>query len=177
MTSNYELAELAKKLGISLSLKDIIMSDEFDQIPKTPTRNIVINTMPATSFNGKHWVALAIRGKHALYFDSFGAVPDVNVIKYCKKRKLTLGYNYYIVQDLDSTNCGLYCVGLFLHLARESTTDKSQPELFALGNEYVNRFHHIEKRNDQIIEEYTNAIKTLSLLRSTPVKPSKKYTK
>ena len=152
--SNYGLVELADKYGISLSINDIIMSDELNKIPKTRVRNIVLNTKSSLSEEGQHWVALAIRGKHALYFDSFGAVPDTGVIKYCKARKLNLGYSNYVVQDLDSSDCGLFCFGLFLHLARETTDDKSQPEIYALGNEYVNRFHHIEKRNDAIIAKY-----------------------
>ena len=153
--SNYKLVKLANKHGINLTINDIIMSDELDQIPKTKTRNIVLNTKSSLSPKGQHWVALAIRGNHALYFDSFGAAPDAHVVAYCNKRKLSLGYNNYVVQDLDSTHCGLFCFGLFLHLARETTTDKSQPEIYVLGNEYVNRFHHIAERNDEIIERYT----------------------
>ena len=43
-------------------------------------------------------------------FDSFGAISPVEVIRYCEGLKL--GYNSYIVQDMNSTECGNYCLAL-----------------------------------------------------------------
>ena len=68
---------------------------------------------------GTHWTALHIRDKQAIYFDSFGCVPPLNVINFVKQRSKTkLGYNNFIIQDLKSDACGFYCIGFFLFLSQ-----------------------------------------------------------
>ena len=47
--------------------------------------------------------------------DAFEAPPLKNVIAFCKKKKIHLYYNKFIVQDLHSEVCGIYCLGLLFN--------------------------------------------------------------
>ena len=50
------------------------------------------------------------------FFDSFGAPPSKEIIKFCKKSKdKHLYYNNSIIQDLHSELCGFYCLGLLFY--------------------------------------------------------------
>ena len=58
---------------------------------------------------GSHWVALKV-GKEGYYFDSFGGVPLDEVESVCKKSGLELIHNVYRIQDIDSKQCGNFCI-------------------------------------------------------------------
>lgn len=155
--SNVELEELCGKKGITLD--GIVMSNELINVKKKKRLNIIIN-LDDRGNGGTHWVCLCIRdGKEAFYFDSFGAMCDKYVIDYCKKIRVSLSINVYIIQHLESTECGLFCVGLMKFLKKEKilagvTREYPKSRLYELSNEYINIFEPNTELNDNIIFKY-----------------------
>ena len=152
--SNFELAKLAKKHKINLTLEDIISSDELQHRP-LQNGPCIINLQDSRG-NGTHWTAFIIHIKQCLYFDSFGAFPDRNVIDYCRKHKLKLAFNTYIIQDLDSTQCGLFCFKLikyvYTNTINEDIPREFENKLLELANDYINLFVANPKHNDKILK-------------------------
>jgi hypothetical protein len=110
-TNIIDLLALSKKIG----LKDdpvIIMRDQLDGISKN-TKNVVIN-MARTKEKGTHWVCFHNSGGIIRYFDSFGMIPLIEVVKWAKKNKFSLYHNIIQVQSLNSGFCGEYCL-LFIY--------------------------------------------------------------
>ena len=85
-----------------------------------------------------------------MYFDSFGAIPPVEVIRYCKGLKL--GYNSYIVQDMNSTECGNYCLAFLEH------NQNSKESIFVAANSFINLFEHDTTLNDDILDDYMKSV-------------------
>ena len=100
----------------------------------------------ATQGDGTHWLVLIIKGNNCLYFDSFGMIPRKEIITFCKGKRL--GYSTYIIQDIDSTQCGLYCIAL-LHFMQSNKGD-----LYELFNDFINLFVNNTKLNDKILFKY-----------------------
>jgi len=140
------------------------MKNEFGN--KIKDGNYIVNLESSPSI-GSHWTALIIRDDQAFYFDSYGAFPSMEIVKYVKKRKgIKFAFNNWIIQDLHSENCGSYCIALLLFLKL-----KKEHDLFDGVNEYINMFVDNTKQNDVILREYFKSIsgdkpeKILRLLR------------
>ena len=109
MITNFDLEKIASNYQIELK---IFMKDQLDKLPINDG-NYIIN-LDDSQGQGTHWVSLFISQNKAIYFDSFGCVPPLNVINFVKQRaKLKLGYNNFIRQDLKSDACGFYCIAFF----------------------------------------------------------------
>ena len=154
--SNIELVKLAESHNINLKITDIIMSDELKRIPARPDMNLIINLQKSTN-DGTHWVLLMKKDKQCLYMDSFGVFPDNPVVSWCKRHKLHLAYNSYIIQDLDSTQCGLFCFSLLLHvqsnLFNEGIPREFKNDLLELTNDWINYFEVDTKLNDRMLKQ------------------------
>ena len=152
--SNYQLMEMAKEDRIKLI---IIMADELVNVKLLPKLNIILNLQDSTK-GGSHWVSLVIINNHAMYFDSYGAGCDQYVITYCRKHKLRLGINTYIIQDLKSTQCGLYSYAFIKYIINENIITgiprEFKENLFELANDYINMFVPETEQNDAILFEY-----------------------
>ena len=144
--SNFDLVKLAKSHNVQLELNEIIMADELVNIASKRNMNLIIN-LQDSSQNGSHWVCLIIKGKNAFYFDSFGAKPDTYVTQYCRQNGLRLGYNNYIIQDLSSTECGVFCIALLKYLA-----NNNKKELYKTSDEFIDIFNNNTKDNDKLLK-------------------------
>ena len=155
--SNFELADLAKKHKVDLKLEHIIMADQLQNIPLKRKMNLIIN-LQKSSQGGSHWVCLVIRGKNSFYCDSFGMDCDVNVLQYCRKSGIHLACNKYVIQDLKSVQCGLYCFGLIKYIDTEIIPSQYprefQNKLLELSNNYINLYKPNRKQNDKIVYKY-----------------------
>ena len=154
--TNIELKALFDKKLVLLT--DIVMSNKLLNVSHKKTMNIIINLDTKTD-KGTHWVALAIRDKEAFYYDSFGGKCDDYVVQFCKKYRLKLGINTYIIQDLKSTQCGIFCFGYFLFLMKErilKNVERLYPKsrLYELSNEYINMYDPDTTKNDGILFNY-----------------------
>ena len=111
MLSNFDLERLAE--FYNLPLVAITMKDELPE--KVEDGCYIINLQSSTSGNGTHWLGLFIHKNNAYYFDSYGAPPSVEIMKFVKKRKgCHMYYNNFIIQDLKSQNCGWYTLAFLL---------------------------------------------------------------
>lgn len=158
--SNFELADLAKEQKVNLKLQNILMADQLQTTPLKKKMNLIIN-LQKSSQGGSHWVALIVRGKQAFYCDTFGMDCDTNVIQFCRKHKLHLACNKYIIQDLKSVQCGVYCFALIKYIETEEIPKyprEFENNLLEICNNFVNMFVPNRKQNDKILYKYLDII-------------------
>jgi hypothetical protein len=152
--TNFEIIDLCKFYKIPLI--GVYMKDELNFIKKNG--NYVIN-LDSSHSNGTHWVALVINGKNNFYFDSFGCVPPTEVEMFINnpftRTKIKYAYNNWICQDLMSTNCGFFCIGLFIYLQQH----KQNKDLFKSSNDFINMFYDETKMNDSVLQLFFRNIK------------------
>ena len=148
MLSNFDLERLAE--FYNLPLVAITMKDELPE--KVEDGCYIINLQSSTSGNGTHWLGLFIHKNNAYYFDSYGAPPSVEIIKFVKKRKgCHMYYNNFIIQDLKSQNCGWYTLAFLLWCYSYVLFSKDMKNMF---NEFVKSFVDDTKENDKILKEF-----------------------
>lgn len=75
----------------------------------------IINLQNHDAGHGTHWTCLAVRGDSALYFDSFGMPPPLQVIRFVRD-DYTLVYNKQDIQNIDSGVCGSYCLAFLYYI-------------------------------------------------------------
>lgn len=147
MLSNFDLYDLADEY--SLTLDDICHKNNITNNKKKTNMNIIINLQDSNKGNGTHWVCLVKKDNNYVYFDSFGAQPPKVIQQYCKRN---LGYNNYIVQNLNTETCGYYCIA-FIHYIRSH-----KGGIYELANEFINLFEDNTTRNNNILRDYLNTI-------------------
>ena len=146
MLTNIDLEQLCHHYGVPLQV--CCMRNELPD--KIKDGHYIINLDSSNHSSGTHWTALTIHGKEAAYFDSFGALPCVELIAFCKKRHgMKMVFNNWVIQDLDSDNCGSFCLALLLFLKRHP-----ERPLFNAFNWFVNGFSGNTKENDSILASF-----------------------
>jgi hypothetical protein len=148
MLSNFDLERLAE--FYNLPLVAITMKDELPATVKDGC--YIINLQSSTDGQGTHWLSLFIHKNNAYYFDSYGAPPSVEIMKFVKKRKgCHMYYNNFIIQDLKSQNCGWYALAFLLWCYSYVLFSKDMKNMF---NEFVKSFVDDTKENDKILKEF-----------------------
>jgi len=148
MLTNYDLEDLCRHYKIPLIFCG--MKDELAKL-KPKSGNYIINLQSSTHGDGTHWTALNIKDDSAVFFDSFGAPPSTEVIRFCSHgKKRHLAFNNWIIQDLKSENCGSFCIA-FLKFLNDSTCSCSN---FKKMNEFVNGFSNDTKKNDAVLASF-----------------------
>ena len=142
--TNTEIIKICKNNGIKLN--DVIMKDQLKHVQLKNNLFLIINLQSSTQGNGTHWTALAVIDNQVCAFDSFGAVPSTEIVKW--KGTKSLAYSKYIIQDLNSTQCGLYCIA-WLHYIQTNRLNIANRY-----NDFVNMFDPDTKSNDRILMSY-----------------------
>ena len=91
---------------------------------------------------GTHWIALYVKNKKVVYFDSFGVehVPK-EIIKFIKNKDIIA--NIFRLQAYDSIMCGYFCINIIDYMFDDKTLI-----------DYTNLFSpHYFKKNDEIIKD------------------------
>lgn len=107
-TTNRQLAEKARKLN--LPLVGVYSKDE---LPPTPRDgyyivNLEDETNASGVFNdGSHWVGIGIEGNKAIYWDSYGIAPPVEVQSFLTPF-IPYEYSTKMIQSPRSGWCGMY---------------------------------------------------------------------
>ena len=97
---------------------------------------------------GSHWVSLFIIRDNGYYFNSFGGPPPIVECEFVKKRKGShLYYNNWIIQDLQSSDCGFFSLAFLLWM-----TEHLQINMLSVSNEFVNSFSYDTSINDDILK-------------------------
>lgn len=142
--SNYEIEDMAKHYHFPLI--DCCMKDELPAVPQDGY--YIINLESSTHGSGTHWTALIIQPHIALSFDSFGAPPPPDIINFVKKRKhIHMAFNNEIIQDLDSSNCGYFCLYLILYI------EHHKGPLTHIVDEFTRLFNEDTKTNDKVLRQ------------------------
>lgn len=157
MITDQELQVLLNSFGIKcrgIFLKDQLLEKEIKQ--GFYIFNLDSKTNPVQKNNlGTHWVCCVCNDRHAFYFDSYGVLPPTEIEKFMKTRYDKYAYNNYIIQDMDSSACGHYCLALALFT---KLNQSKYSNLLQCGNEFVNMFGDEAKQNDSILRNYLNSV-------------------
>jgi hypothetical protein len=124
-----------------------------DELPaKVVDGCYIINLQSSTSGNGTHWLSLFIHKQNSYFFDSYGAPPSVEIMKFVKKRKgCHMYYNNFIIQDLKSVNCGFYALAFLLWCYSYVLFSKDMKNMF---NDFVKAFDDDTTKNDKILKDF-----------------------
>jgi hypothetical protein len=146
ITSNIFLEEEAKRLKIPLI---VVSKDELKQMsPKNG--GYIINLQNSDRGSGTHWVGLYIYNKTAVYNDSFGGIPPVEVIKFCNKKLFNIVYNIDIIQNLKSDACGYFAL-FFLYAMDKYKTKDLRKVLIKFTNLFSKKN---TTYNDELLKKY-----------------------
>lgn len=104
-TTNIELMQLVEKLKIP-NFRGIFMRDELIKLNPLKQECAILN-LDSSNNEGTHWNCWIKDGDNKYYFDSFGAPPPLEIVKYLKSPIL---YNTYQIQQFNETNCGEWCI-------------------------------------------------------------------
>ena len=147
--SNFEIEDVCKHYGINLI--DCCMKDE---LPHTIKNGYyIINLESSTQGEGTHWTTLIVQPNIAVFMDSFGAPPSTEIINFVKQRKgIRMAFNNEIIQDLDSENCGFFCLYLCWFIKHH------KGDLVKTTDTFTRLFNDDTKKNDGILRQLFRSI-------------------
>ena len=112
-----------------------------NNLPKTIKKGAYVINLDEYEKTGTHWVALFVKPKYAVYFDSFGIEHIPKEIKHAIGNE-EIKANIFRIQAHDSIMCGYYCIK-FINYMLESKSLIDFTSLFS---------PHDFKKNDEIIK-------------------------
>lgn len=151
LLSNLDLIHYCKILGIKLNA--ILFKDLF-KTTEAKEGAYIINLQNSNEGNGTHWVALYLKDKFALYYDSFGLIMPPSIIKFCRKysRNVRILYSIDQIQPLHSVYCGWYCL-YFLYFMTKNQKAKNKQELINKHNSLYLKNKDLRYLNDNILKQ------------------------
>jgi len=109
--------DLMKKLRHVPTFSGVFMRDQLSWRRRKYTECGIVN-LNTTEEPGSHWVAYYVRGRNAVYLDSFGNLrPPQELVDYLD-RETTISYNVSQYQPFNSIICGHLCL-TFIYLMDE----------------------------------------------------------
>lgn len=145
-TTNIDLQTICSRNNVKLNA--VVMKDQLAQMNSKQYKHLIVNLQSATSGSGTHWIAITRAPTCMLVFDSFGAIPPMEILRYCKSTALPTMYSNFIIQDINSRACGQYCIA-FLH-----NMQNTLGEPHTRFNDFVNMFDDNAKLNERILKSY-----------------------
>jgi hypothetical protein len=111
--SNYEINKYYKgdrRYGGTVA-RDTIHLEERKYGDLKDIKKFWIVNMDLSTGPGTHWVLVSFLNPDvAIYFDPFSVDPPTEILKFMRKWRPEVAMNEDIIQDVDSTNCGYFCV-------------------------------------------------------------------
>jgi hypothetical protein len=144
--TNFELFDICKRMKIPLA--NVISKDEIHEITKNG--NYIVN-LENHNQNGSHWTALQMTAKNCLYMDSFGMPPPEKLFEYLEKKYKKVNYNRMVIQDMDSSFCGYFCIAFFKLLSTARKNKKANKSLLKV---FQRLFSPNTKENDGILADF-----------------------
>jgi hypothetical protein len=145
MLSNYDIENICSELNIPIH--GVFMKDE---LPSTPLNgHYIVNLESESEGNGTHWLSLSIKGLNAYHFDSFGALPNEEIINFCKKGHCRLGYNSFQIQNFNSELCGWYCIANIFVIQKSGLNN-----IYESANLFSNLFSAKTLANANILKQF-----------------------
>jgi hypothetical protein len=161
MLSNFEIEDICREMGL-----DCVGVYSKDRLPKYKTHGgYYVNLQNYEDGNGTHFTFFFLSarppgrpsgGGDAIYFDSFGMPPPLEVEAFIREKERSLSlenimYNNRDIQDLQSKRCGWFCIALHYFLTYEQDSNKSLMENYS---NFLSTWSFNSKTNDKILEEY-----------------------
>ena len=116
-----------------------------DVLPNKILNNkFYIINLDDSSGPGSHWVCLTSYGQQVIYFDPFGVVPAVNILKFIRTSKKPLYYSTLTLQHIKSELCGYYCI----YMIEQMVNGRNFVDI--VSQDFVND----ESTNDKYIKKY-----------------------
>ena len=144
--SNFQLETVAKELNIKLD--GVFMKNELNF--RRTIGNYIIN-LDDSGNQGTHWCVLIVEKKNAFWFDSYGCPPPEQIQTFCKSNNTHLYFNTRVIQDLDSSLCGFYCIAILKYISN------SNKDLLESSNDFCNMFDKSETEvNGYLLKGYLN---------------------
>ena len=114
-----------------------------NNLPKTIKKGAYVINLDEYENTGTHWIALFVKPKYVVYFDSFGIEHIPKEIKHVIGNK-EIKANIFRIQAYDSIMCGYFCIEFINYMF----DGKSLIDFTSL-------FHHmILKRTMKLLKEY-----------------------
>ena len=113
-----------------------------DNLPANIKKGAYVINLDKDEDAGTHWIALYVKNKKVVYFDSFGVehVPK-EIIKFIKNKDIIA--NIFRLQAYDSIMCGYFCIKFIDYMFDDKTLI-----------DYTNLFSpHDFKKDDKIIKD------------------------
>lgn len=154
MLSNFEIEDICREMGL-----DCVGVYSKDRLPKYKTHGgYYVNLQNYEDGNGTHFTFFFLSrppgrpsgGGDAIYFDSFGMPPPLEVEAFIRSSK-DIMYNNRDIQDLQSKRCGWFCIALHYFLTYEQDENKTLMENYS---NFLSTWSFNSKTNDKILEEY-----------------------
>lgn len=147
MSTNTELKRAARNHGIDL--KGIFLNNEIDKLKAEPGFYIFnLDRKKTNGDSGTHWVCAYCLPGLALYCDSFGQPPTMEVENFLNAGFHMFKYTNRQVQDLDSDKCGLFCLS-FGATIQPYTNNNTHAEL--AYEKWIGYFSSDYKKNDSVV--------------------------
>ena len=130
---------------------DLIGVYSKDRLPvERRVGSYIVNMDDYDNSMGSHWCAFKIfDNAKVCYFDSFGFVPPKDIDEFLKIFK-PIAWNNRQIQDINSENCGRFCL-LFIKYFNDFDTKKN--DVFEAYDDFLNVFSNDAKKNDKILFE------------------------
>ena len=149
ITSNIFLEEEGKRLKLPLK---VVSKDELTRMK--PLNGGYIINLEDSNKKGSHWTALYIYNKYAIYQDSFGSLPPVEIIRFVRKRNIKIAYNIDVIQHLESNACGYFAL-LFLYYMH----NHRKRDLRKVLIKFTNLFSKKDTQyNDELLKRYYTSL-------------------
>ena len=137
ITSSNQLIDLAKELKINL--KFIGLTNNLINVNPITNGSYIINI---GNDAGSHWTSLFVKDNEALYFDSYNAGPEddlIDILNSNSKINKVIYNNQYQLQGISEQLCGVWSI-MFLYNMQNS----KKKSLIDRFNNFAAKFHDLD---------------------------------
>jgi hypothetical protein len=159
-TTNKELMDKARQYN--LPLMGVFSKDELTMAPQNGfyILNLQDEVNSAGGFNqGTHWVGIGIEDKKAVYWDSYGIPPPIEVQRFLQPF-IPYQYNNTTVQSLRSGWCGFYQLYFIAWMTRQK---KTVPDFYKRFQLFLRQWSKDTDKNRTILRNALGSLKGLSI--------------
>jgi hypothetical protein len=113
ISSDIQLKQLADELGLNL-----IYVGFAENLPADAKNGCYIINLGDFDRGGTHWTCLYIEKPNGFYYDSYAGAPEDKVIQWLEQNgiKNLIWNDYFQMQKLEETLCGIYCIIFLYHM-------------------------------------------------------------
>ena len=104
----------------------------------------IVLMLPADDSCG-HYVLVDSSPERVVFFDPFGIAAATEIVDFMKRFGLPIQVSHAELQNIASSDCGVYCIYAFLHLQHESLES------------VLSHFSHDTILNDNRLERWAHA--------------------